>query len=225
MVLNALESIMKSDYQNWHLTLIDDSGNEDFKENFLNYGFDKNKISYIPILIDDKDKVKMGGSIFGKFTNEVIKNTDADVIIPICDDDALFPDYMTNLNKFYLENPDRVWGYCHLHYYDPETQHYSESQEIFSSPYGQPQLNLYKIPINPSQRVDSSQVTFRKRAFVEGNVWYPHPHTADLDLHLFRNMFSKWGSCHFTNCTGQYKGWFINQLGKRMRIKREVFVD
>ena len=44
IVLNALESIIKSTYDNWHLTFVDDSGDDSFKETFLNFGFDKSKI-------------------------------------------------------------------------------------------------------------------------------------------------------------------------------------
>lgn len=225
IVLNALESILKSDYDNWHLTLIDDSGNNEFEDSFLKFGFDPKKITYLPILMSDDEKIKKGGSIFGKYTNDVISKTDADVIIPICDDDAIFPNYMTNLNKFYQDNPNKNWAYCHLEYFDPNTQKYSESTENFQSPFGRPNLNSHTLPINPSMRVDSSQVTFRKRAFTEGNVWYPYPYTADLDAYLFRNMFLKWGSCPYAGFKGQYKGWFADQLGKRMRLINKTYIS
>lgn len=225
IVLNALESIIKSDYDDWHLTLIDDSGDEDFKDIFLNYGFPLEKITYTPILMSDEEKKINKGSVFGKYTNETILNTDADIIVPICDDDAILPNYMTNLNRFYQENPNKNWGYCHLEYFDPDTQHYSESVEDFKSPFGNPNLNRFTEPINPRLRLDSSQVTFRKIAFTDGNVWYPYPHTANLDSHLFRNMYFKWGPCHFTGFKGQYKGWFANQLGKRMKLVDQTYIN
>ena len=225
IVLNALESIKNLDYDNWHLTFIDDSGDTSFKNTLFEFGLDNNKVTYEPILMSDNDKVKIGGSIFGKYVNDAIKKNECDVVLLICDDDALLPDYLTNLNKFYNENPDKMWGYCHLKYFDPDTQHYSESSENFNSPLGIPNLNRYTHPIKPSCVVDSSQVSFRKQAFVDSDVWYPYPHTADLDAHLFHNMSVFWGVCHFTNCIGQYKGWFADQLGKRMRKDSKMYID
>jgi glycosyltransferase involved in cell wall biosynthesis len=128
IVLNALESIKKSYYKNWHLTLIDDSGNDDFKTTFLKYGFDNKKISYVPIMMSDEEKIKLGGSIFGKYANDVIENSDADIIIPICDDDALLPDYMGKLNDFYSKNPDKVWAYCHNKYFNPKYESYKDAK-------------------------------------------------------------------------------------------------
>jgi glycosyltransferase involved in cell wall biosynthesis len=36
--------------------------------------------------------------------NESIKNSDAEVVIILCDDDALDPDYLENLNEYYEKN-------------------------------------------------------------------------------------------------------------------------
>jgi glycosyltransferase involved in cell wall biosynthesis len=226
IVLNALESIIKSTYDNWHLTFVDDSGDDSFKETFLNFGFDKSKINYTPILMSDDEKINIGGSIFGKYVNEAIQNTDADIIILICDDDALFPNYMENLNKFYTENPDKMWGYSHVKFFNPETQHYLESTEKPSNKtFNTSNLNDYTSPIHPSCKVDSSQVSFRKNAFTQTNLWYPYPHTKDLDRNVFEKLYTQIGQCHFTNCYGQYKGWFANQLGVRARQGKGDFIN
>ena len=225
IVLNALESIMKSTYDNWHLTFIDDSGDESFKNTFLNFGFDSKKITYTPILMSDDDKVAIGGSIFGKYINDTIKECDSDIIILICDDDAIFPDYMENLNKFYNDNPDKMWGYSYVEFYNPEIEHYTKATKVNGDPsLGASNLNNSTEQIIPANRVDSSQVSFRKKAFTEGNVWYPHPYTANLDAHVFHNMYKVWGLCDFTNCYGQYKGWFVNQLGARIRKKTGIYI-
>lgn len=226
LVLNTLESIIKTSYDNWHLTFIDDSGDDSFKETFLNYGFDISKITYKPILMSDSEKNEIGGSIFGKYVNDTILETDAEIIILICDDDAIFPDYMENLNVFYNENPNKMWGYCHLKFYNPEVEHYTNSRHVIPEntiPDG-PDLNSNTTPISPENVIDFSQVTFRKRAFTESNVWYPHPYTVSLDAHVFHNMTQFWGLCDFTNCYGQYKAWFDNQLGTRIRSGKGVFM-
>lgn len=226
IVLNALESIAKLSYDNWHLTFIDDSGDNSFEESFLKFGFDNKKINYVSIMMGDDEKVKIGGSIFGKYVNNSIKDSDADIIILICDDDALFSDYLENLNKFYNENPNVMWGYSHVKFFNPEIQHYSEATETPNDyTFNTSSLNAHTQPIHPSCRVDSSQVSFRRSAFVDNNVWYPYPHTKDLDRNVFEKMFVKIGWCPFTNCYGQYKGWFENQLGVRARRGKGDFIS
>lgn len=226
IVLNALNSIKEAKYDNWHLTFIDDSGNEDFKETLFNMGFDDDKITYKPIMMTDFEKIENGGSVFGKYVNETIQNTDSDIVILICDDDALFPDYMENLNKFYNENPDKMWAYSHVKFFNPEIETYKEAKDLPTDmSFNTSNLNQYTVPILPSCKVDSSQVSFRKEAFTKSNLWYPYPHTMDLDRNVFEKMGNYWGPCHFADCYGQCKGWFENQLGVRARRKNIVFTD
>lgn len=211
IVLNALESIAKIDYDNWHLTFIDDSGDDSFREAFFNYGLDKDKIKYTAIMMSDDEKIKIGGSIYGKYLNNAIQETNADVIIVICDDDAIFSNYLSNLNKFYADNPNKVWCYSNIKFFNPETEHYSLAQRQ-NNP-----LNAHVDPIAPSCVVDNSQVSFKKKALVEKNLWYPYPYTKDLDSVIFGKIFAHWGPCPFANCYSQYKGWFNNQLSQRKK--------
>jgi glycosyltransferase involved in cell wall biosynthesis len=211
IVLNALDSVLKSNYKNWHLSFIDDSGDNSFEKTFLNFGLDKSKITYIPILMKDEEKIKIGNSIFGKYVNEAIIKTDADIVILICDDDALLPDYMENLNKFYLENPNVMYAYCHLKFFDPEVEKYTDAKEDSSN-----FLNNYTGPIMGVNNIDSSQVSFRKEAFICKNIWFPHPYTISLDAYVLGSMYNGWGPCHFIGSKGQCKGIFPNMLGKRI---------
>lgn len=218
MVLNALKSIKNLDYDNWHLTFIDDSGDNSFESTLTNYGFPIEKFSYVPIMMSDEQKVQLGGSIFGKYINDSIKSTDSDIIILLCDDDALFPDYLSNLNKFYNENKKEIWTYSHVKFFNPEKQIYEEAVEIPENKT----LNTYNLNhterIFPSCKVDSSQVTFRKEAFTLSNLWFAYPRTKDLDRDIFEKFSYFWGSCPFSGFYGQYKGWFENQLGHRHKI-------
>ena len=225
IVRNALDSIMNVNYNNWHLTFIDDSGDDAFKDTFLNYGFDKNKIIYTPILMSDDEKTKNGGSMFGKYVNESILNSDCDIVILICDDDAIDSEYLNTLNKFY-NNSNEVWGYCHIKYFNPNIENYKASKLTPENPnLNYPFMNGNTGPINPHFNVDSSQVTFRKKAMVDGNVWYPFPQTLNLDASIFIKMFNKYGLCKFTDCYGQYKGWFEDQLGVRVRSKKGEYTQ
>lgn len=47
-----------------------------------------------------ENKLRRGGSMFGKYANIAMETIDSDIIIMLCDDDALIPDYLFNLNVF-----------------------------------------------------------------------------------------------------------------------------
>lgn len=224
IVQHALNSILESHNQNYHLTLIDDSGNDDFKETFLNYGFDKDKITYTPIMMPDSEKINLGGSVFGKYVNNVIINSTADIFILICDDDAILPTYLDDLEKFFTENPNEVWCYSHAKFFNPETDHYNNAVDRLDSyALNITNLNVRTDRINPYCTVDSSQVAFKIDAMKRGNVYYPHPQTMNLDATIFNNFFGRFGSCPFTGKFGQYKGWFDEQLGPRFRKMNKIY--
>jgi glycosyltransferase involved in cell wall biosynthesis len=226
IVLNALNSIKNSSYKNWKLTLIDDSGDDSFKQVFFNYGLDNSKIDYIATMMSDEEKIKIGGTIFGKYINDIIINSDSDIFILICDDDALNHDYLEKLNKYYLSNPNEVWSYCHLNFFDPNSETYVNSTSVPKLPYLNPvNLNAFNYPIPPSCRVDSSQVTFRIKSMIEKQVFYPSPQTHDHDRTVFEDFYSKWGLCPFNGIVGQCKGWFNDQLGVRIRSNRGHFLN
>lgn len=225
IVLNALESVKLSTYNNWHLTLIDDSSDDSFKETFYNFGFDSEKINYIAIMMPDSEKLKLGGSIFGSYINTVVRNTNADVIIPLCDDDALLPDYMTKLNSFYINNPNNVWAYCHLKFFNPKTESYKDAKLVPENPeLNYPHMNANMTPINPYCRVDSSQVTFKTKALIDGEILYASPLTSNLDADIFMKMFKKYGNCPFMGSFGQCKGWFNEQLGVKQRQGKNPYI-
>lgn len=225
IVLNALDSIKKSSYRNWRLTFLDDSGDDSFKDVFINYGLDKTKINYVPIMMSESEKHLLGGTLFGKYVNDIILNSDADIFMLICDDDALNHDYLKKLNDYYLSNPNEVWSYCHLNFFDPNLESYLSSQPSPRLPHLNPvDLNHYNYPIPPSCRVDSSQVTFRINAMKEKKVFYPYPQTHDHDRTVFEDFYNKWGPCPFNGIIGQCKGWFGDQLGVRIRNRGQIYL-
>lgn len=225
IVLNALNSIKELKYDNWHLYFVDDSGNEDFKEKLFSFGISKDKITYIPIMDSDEKKISQGGSRHGHFINEAYKNSDCDIGITLCDDDALFADYLNKLNKFYANN-DKAWGYCHVKFYNPEKEEYKSAKLIpDEKELNTWTLNSYNVPIYPSCKVDGAQVSFNLHYLRKFNLWYPSPQTRDCDRSMFEKCFPVFGPCHFIGGFGQYKGWFRNQLGYRHKINGNYIQD
>lgn len=223
LVSNALNSILKSNYDNWFLTLIDDSGNRGFEEEFNKYGFDKNTTEYLSIGMSDDEKQKIGGSIFGSFINDAIHRIQSDIIIILCDDDALTHDYMKKLNEYYKYNPNIPWSYCHVIFYNPNEIAYCEAKETDSGGVIN-FLNDNTEPIHPKTKLDSSQVTFRRSLFLDHGVAFPSPKTIALDAVVFSAVHDRVGDCPFNKIKGQYKASFPDQLGRRVATKRGEYI-
>jgi glycosyltransferase involved in cell wall biosynthesis len=220
MVLNALESIKNLSYQNWNLEFIDDSGDDDFKSTLLNYGLDNSKINYVAICDSEEQKLVQGGSRHGEFMNNAIHNSDSDVVIILCDDDAIIDGYFEYLNEYYNLNPEVNWAYSKVMFFNPSLDHYSQSTLTTNythqgSVYNT--LNQYEEPIYPYCKVDGSQVSFRTKVFKEGNIFYPSPQTRNLDAAIFSKIYNQYGYCYPTFTYGQYKGVFEDQLGNRFK--------
>ena len=225
IVLNALDSIKKLKYENWELHFIDDSGDSSFKDTLFSFGLPLDKVKYIPTLDTDEVKKKNGGSRHGEFLNNSIRSTDSDVVIILCDDDALCDDYLNNLNIFY-SNKTNMWGYCHVLFFDPYEEKIEQAKPYPKNPeIGWWMLNLPRCPSSPVNRLDGSQITFRISALKEKNITYPYPQTTNLDRAILQQMYSNYGECKFTSCIGQYKGWSTKQLGIRERVTNDIFTD
>lgn len=225
IVLNALNSISELNYENFEIRFIDDGSTkrgENIVKQVCSSILDKFTFYYIDNTVEDKKK--QGGSIHGSYMNLAIKESNADYVIVMCDDDALFPDYLTNLNKFYNENPNKLWCYSHVKFFNPEIETYKQAvDEPSDKTFNVSSLNEHTQPISPSCRVDGSQVSFKRNVFIDYNIWYPSPQTKDCDRYIFERMVIRLGLCHFSGFYGQYKGWFINQLGTKNRLGKDDF--
>lgn len=219
MVKNALDSIKNLTYDNWKLVFLDDSGDNSFENDLYSFGLDNSKVEYIAIEDSEEKKTIQGGSAHGGYMNNIIKETDCDVVVIVCDDDALHKDYFTLLNSYYKSNPQINWSYCKVFYYDPETEFYSESGDKtytnFSSAGSTYNMNQWDVPMNPYHRIDSSQLTFRKSLFISSGAEYPSPQTRGLDAALIEQFVRSGALCYPNRIYGQYKGAFKDQLGNR----------
>jgi len=227
IVLNALESIKNLSYENWQLDFIDDSGDDAFRETLFNFGLDNNKINYIPINDSTDTKIQQGGSRHGEFMNNSIKNSNSDIVVILCDDDAVVNGYFEYLNEYYQLNPEVNWAYSKVYFYDPTKESYingkTEDQLTYQHPGSTYTLNQYNSPLIPMGKIDGSQITFRKKIFTEGNLWYPSPQTRNLDESIFKKIIQQYGYCYPTFTYGQYKGAFADQLGNRWSETQDEF--
>jgi hypothetical protein len=210
LVRFALQSLKNQSYKNWHLVLVDDGSEKSAHQSIVEImQEDIDKCKYVNTNNTEKEKREFGGSLFGLYWTHACLDKTCDIGIMLCDDDALMPDYLENLNKYFLENPNEMWCYTHYKGYDPYDQ--KDFMNI--------QTNTNSAPlterINPDSKLDASQVAFKLNAFKENNVEFGYPKTANLDSDLYRKLFPIYGPCPYSGFFGQYKGLPANRLENR----------
>ena len=119
----ALNSVLEHQYSNWEIAFIDDSSKIPGKpivEEMLNGHLDKIKFYNTNDSVENKlSRGQEHGSIFGKYAQIAVEESDADYVMMLCDDDALYPGYFENLNKYFAEHVDENYVYSHIHTYNP----------------------------------------------------------------------------------------------------------
>jgi glycosyltransferase involved in cell wall biosynthesis len=206
----GLKSIKEQSYKNWNLVLIDDGSNQSAYQSMCEIlNDDIHKCKYINTYMAAEDKIKLGGSLFGLYWTHACLNKACDLGVMLCDDDALVPDYLENLNQFFVNNPNEMWCYTHYKGYDPY------AQKDFSNIKISVNSALNTERINPDSKLDASQVAFKLNAFRENYVEFGYPKTANLDSDLYRKLYPIYGPCPYAGFFGQYKGLPSNRLENR----------
>jgi glycosyltransferase involved in cell wall biosynthesis len=218
LVKIALNSIKIHNYNNWEIAFIDDGSEEPGEpivREILNEHLDKIKFYNTNDSIDIKMlRSKEHGSIFGKYAQQAVEESDADIVMMLCDDDALYPEYFNNLNKYFQLHPDEKYVYSHIHTYDPMLTKLEDNP-----PYEHHHLNK-DWPLNPHFNIDMSQVAWRRQAFIDSGIKFPYPMTANLDAVVYNQMHNHFGDCKFSGFFSEYKamfkGGYNDQLSHRM---------
>lgn len=199
---NALQSIQNSNYHNWTLFIHDDN-------------------SAIPLLTDlphiyyrntDPKQTKLNkGSSLGIHVNKLLKSTSSTIAIILCDDDALHPHYLSNLNTYFNQNPKVNSCYSNVITYDPLNENYTNALDrpIDYEFY----LNYQNNPISPSNIVDASQVAWRTSCNKYYHAWFPEYLDKNHDAAFYKKL-EKCGLTHYTGFVSQFKGIHDMQLGK-----------
>lgn len=218
LALGALESIRAQTYGNYEVAFIDDSEDPEIgNQLLLNFcyinGDRDNPKPYTYIHTNDtlSQKESRGGSIFGYFANEASLKSEADVVIPLCDDDRLTPWYLEELNQFYLNNPAINNSYCDVIIHNPLAEDWKDVLDRRSPDHF---LNTNHNPHCGANSKDSSQMSYRMSCVRDGVRW-PYPCTAALDFQVWLQLYGKYGDSWFNGITGQIKGWGGHQLGGR----------
>ena len=205
MILNALNSILDISYPEFEVHLIDDGSvnkAEPIVREVCSSIIDKFKFTYIDNSIEQKKS--QGGSVHGKYLTDAIKGSESDHVIILCDDDAIYPNFLTKLNILInkSENQDKNYFYHNIVLYDGLKEPYTIGVDRGNLSYF---TNQWKVPIHCSGKVDGSQVTYNRKRFVEDGITYPSPQTSGLDSSSFNQMFGKWGLAEYSGLISQVK--------------------
>jgi glycosyltransferase involved in cell wall biosynthesis len=205
IVLNALNSILDINYPNFEVHFIDDGSThkgEPIVKEVCNSIIDKFTFHYIDNTLEQKKA--QGGSIHGEYLNKAIRESDANHVIILCDDDALYPNFLNNLNDFLNlpENSDKKYFYHNILLYNCLVETYKDGIERGDMSYF---TNIWKNPIACAGKVDSTQVTYDRLAFLQNGLLYPSPQTSGLDYAIYNQMFDKWGEAYYSGLISQLK--------------------
>lgn len=208
MVRFGLKSLREQTHQDWELIFVDDSSQipgEPIVREML-----PNALHKIKFYNTNDPYKKERGSIFGKFWNDGLLSGDSDIAIMLCDDDALYPKYLSSLVEWYTNNPQNKYSYGHVIPFNPfETKSLSgmkDNTDWWLNKTGD---------INPVCQVDASQVSWRTDVFRYQGVRFPFPKTMNLDEALYGELFEACGPCPFNGLIAQYKAIHSEQLGNR----------
>lgn len=229
MVKNALISIKNLEYDNWHLAFIDDGSTKPGRpvvENILRDFLDKISFYNTNHSIDDKNR--QGGSMVGGTMNLAIDESDASMALMLCDDDALLPTYLSNLNSWAEKHPDEHYCYSHVILYDPwkETPHLGLNSKYLERQVGH---KLFKFDrkknwfnkaqrVMPEAKLDASQLAWR--TYCNKKAKFPLKRTCHLDSAFYKELGRHYGHVGFSGFFGQYKGIHDDTLSLREESTR-----
>ena len=216
LVRNALTSILKAHehHANWSLAFGDDGSSipgrpivEEILKDHLH------RITFVDTKMTFEDKVEQGIAL-GRFANAVMRESDADVGIMLCDDDELHPEYLKNLSRYFADHPSVLYCYSKIYVYNPLIQKSDDAQNLTS------RYNAWASPIDPVAKVDATQVAWRLSCCKDHGAWFADstkfidgkPWTRDTDRGFFENLSARCGLCHPTGFVSQYKGIHDYQL-------------
>lgn len=219
MIRFALNSIANQTHKDWELAFVDDGSDSPGRpivEEILSKDIDK--VKFYNTNNTREHKESQGGSLLGLYWNEAMVASDADIAIMLCDDDALYVDYLENLNNYYSLNPNVIHSYGHVSIFNPLEYTSVEGIPVNTDIW----LNAHTYPINPNCSVDASQVSWRIRPVVDHGARFPFPQTINLDATFYEQLHRLIGLCEYNGLITQYKGWHADQLEYHKSTPYEV---
>lgn len=216
LVRKTLASVLMANehHKNWVLAFGDDGSavpGKPIVEEILKDHL--HKVIFVPSNMSLEDKLSQG-IIIGRLANGVMRETDAEAAIILCDDDELYPTYLRELSQLFTIRSEMLYCYSKIHLFNPLFQKTDKVDNITG------RYNSWIGPIDPVGKVDASQVAWRIKCCTEYGAWFAdstmavdgRPWTKDTDRSFFENLYQKCGPCQPSGLIAQYKGIHDYQL-------------
>lgn len=222
MVINALKSIQKANefYENWELAFLDDSSSIPGQQIVKNFPDIYKKTTFYNSNVNYQQKKDALTHFI--IANQALKETNADIAVVLCDDDALYPDYLLKLNNFFTNNPVKSC-YSDMVMFDPLEEDYDylykkylNNDLIVTSAYDD---NLKDRRAGDhgawcgAGKMDACQVAWRVSCNKDYNVWWPPGLLKDHDFYFFEQLARECGQMIYSGAIAQFKGHHKKQLG------------
>ena len=205
LLKRALESILQSHehHPDWSLLFCDDNSPVPGAPIVLDVlqGF-HDRLTLVRNADSIEQRIDQGLTI-GKVANEGLLATDAEIAVVLCDDDKLVPTYLRDLSDFYTKNQTVMYAWSKI---------YVVNLEVSPIHHDFVDYNSWEGAIEPKNRVDSSQVSFRISCFKDYGARYLELGHKHLDADLYSTLYEKFGPAPFTGLTAQFKGIHNYQL-------------
>lgn len=219
IVLNALNSVIIANeyYDNWHLAIIDDGSKSPIKpiaEDVLRDVLDK--VSFYNTECSVEDKLNNRG-LLGKFINQAVNDIPADIELCLPDDDALYHDYLLNLNKYMNDNPNVEACYSNVLIYNPIKEPPQDSLDRMIGFWNKRKESIDRL----SGVLDICQIAVRSIIHKKYSLWCGESDTLDVDWKMGRRAEKSKLIVEYTGFISQYKGIHDNQLSVRAKVNEQ----
>jgi len=232
MVENALKSILAQTYEDWELAFLDDGSSSPGKpvvDKILAQHLDK--IKFYNTHDSIQTKLLASGSRIGMLMNQAIRESQTEIALMLCDDDALFLDYLHNLNRWFTDNPAKKYCYSDVVLFNPFREVPGDQFKTSSIQLFHTQVDRYHSPYNKGINIapisgllgviDASQPAWRTSCNKENSIWFPYPQTSNLDISFLTRMYQDYGVCFYSGFYGQYKAVHRDALSTKRQKKGE----
>lgn len=196
-------------YQKWEVLFGDDGSpvpGRPIAETILRDHLDKVQFVQSNLTLEQK---MAQGLMLGRYANQIMERSQADVAVVLCDDDMLHPLYLARLNEFLTNRSEVLYCYSKVSVYNPLLGTPGEMNE------SNVKYNDWNGPIAPAGKLDIAQVAWRLSCWKDYGARFADSTNMlgkDTDRSWFESLAEKCGLCYPTGFVGQYKGIHDYQL-------------
>ena len=162
--------------------------------------------------------------------NKAVQESDADLVMMLCDDDLVYPGAAQWILKFFEQHPDEDWGWGSVCVYNATsccfpTIHTDDDMQFIDGevvnaeganvPPGRRDVPFMKRT-TAANRLDISQVVWRRQSQIDHDIRWSdksHPKHQPIDHMIFHQMDGRFSNqCPNMDIMVQYKGTHAEQI-------------